>query len=386
MEFAGLAQDFVEATSLLVGGRTINIMDRQGIIIASTEPERVNTFHQGAAEVIATGKAVIIHREDLPRYPGAREGCNMPIFLDGDLVGVVGIFGEEEEVRGIANLLRVYVTQYFRQQEYTKREKLETELRGRLLKLLIYGDDSQAETMIELSDVISVRISFPMKVFLFKAVRETDSPEHVSCYAELEQLLLWQGILDKRKDVYGIHEDRFLILHGSSKDDEKQNSYTDKIIRFADGYGGCRLYISDVCKTLQEIPRGMKEVNTLSRIFRTPVSDMRDYECQMRYLTNCMLRHGGSYYAAKLYEKLADKQDESHAELLLVTAGVYYQEGGSVTKAAKRLHLHKNTLLYRMNRIGEVLGIAGEQAYIKEFYVRLLLEYHPVELPERTED
>ena len=57
-----------------MGGRTINIMDREGIIIASTEKERIGTFHQGAAEVIATGKPVLIETKDLPRYPGAREG------------------------------------------------------------------------------------------------------------------------------------------------------------------------------------------------------------------------------------------------------------------------------------------------------------------------
>ena len=31
LEFSSMAQDFVEATSSLVGGRTINIMDREGI-------------------------------------------------------------------------------------------------------------------------------------------------------------------------------------------------------------------------------------------------------------------------------------------------------------------------------------------------------------------
>ena len=43
-EFAKLAQDFVEATSLLVGQRTINIMDQKGIIIASTEKHRIGDF------------------------------------------------------------------------------------------------------------------------------------------------------------------------------------------------------------------------------------------------------------------------------------------------------------------------------------------------------
>ena len=50
-DFAKLAQDFVEATSLLVGQRTINIMDQKGIIIASTEKHRIGDFHQGASDV-----------------------------------------------------------------------------------------------------------------------------------------------------------------------------------------------------------------------------------------------------------------------------------------------------------------------------------------------
>ena len=86
-EFAKLAQDFVEATSLLVGQRTINIMDQKGIIIASTEKHRIGDFHQGASEVLATGKPVRIKKEDLPRYPGTKEGYNMPIFLNDEIIG-----------------------------------------------------------------------------------------------------------------------------------------------------------------------------------------------------------------------------------------------------------------------------------------------------------
>ena len=74
------------------------------------EQERIGTFHQGAAEVIATGKPVLIETKDLPRYPGANEGYNMPIFLKDELIGVVGIFGCEEQMLNVANLLKVYVT------------------------------------------------------------------------------------------------------------------------------------------------------------------------------------------------------------------------------------------------------------------------------------
>ena len=131
LEFSSMAQDFVEATSSLVGGRTINIMDREGTIIASTEQERIGTFHQGAAEVIATGKPVLIETKDLPRYPGAKEGYNMPIFLKDELIGVVGIFGCEEQMLNVANLLKVYVTQHFAQQAMAQKQNVESEVRNR---------------------------------------------------------------------------------------------------------------------------------------------------------------------------------------------------------------------------------------------------------------
>ena len=109
-EIATMAQDFVEATSALVGHRTINIMDTNAIIIASTEKNRIGTFHQGAAEVLATGKPVLVRKENLAAYPGAREGYNMPIYLEDEMIGVVGMFGDEAEVRDTANLLCVYVS------------------------------------------------------------------------------------------------------------------------------------------------------------------------------------------------------------------------------------------------------------------------------------
>lgn len=68
-EIATMAQDFVEATSALVGHRTINIMDTNAIIVASTEKNRIGTFHQGAAEVLATGKPVLVRKENLAAYP-----------------------------------------------------------------------------------------------------------------------------------------------------------------------------------------------------------------------------------------------------------------------------------------------------------------------------
>ena len=58
-----LAREMVEAVSGMVEGRTINLMDTKGIIVASSDPARVGSFHQGAMEAVRTGKMVSITKD-----------------------------------------------------------------------------------------------------------------------------------------------------------------------------------------------------------------------------------------------------------------------------------------------------------------------------------
>ena len=215
-EFAKLAQDFVEATSLLVGQRTINIMDQKGIIIASTEKHRIGDFHQGAAEVLETGKPVLIKKEDLSRYPGTKEGYNMPIFLNDEIIGVVGIFGCEEEVQSIANLLRVYVTQNFSQLQMTQKQNLEAELRNQLLRLLLFGGESQKEMIAKLCGMLNLQLEFPIRIILLYERAEERNMKHLLDYSQLIQNLIWKNVLDRRRDVFGIQNADYVILLGGS--------------------------------------------------------------------------------------------------------------------------------------------------------------------------
>lgn len=72
--------------------RDINIMDQSGTIIASTNPARLRQCHEGARQVIAQGLRVLEVRSD-SQFPGAQQGVNLPIVIDGETVGVIGITG-----------------------------------------------------------------------------------------------------------------------------------------------------------------------------------------------------------------------------------------------------------------------------------------------------
>ena len=70
------------------------------------------------------------------------------------------------------------------------------------------------------------------------------------------------------------------------------------------------------------------------------------------------------------------RHDEEHNGELMDTLFYYLQFAGSTTRAAKLLCLHKNTMLYRMGRIRELLGMdltSGEVIFILQVSFRALM-------------
>lgn len=373
-EFAKLAQDFVEATSLLVGQRTINIMDQKGIIIASTEKHRIGDFHQGAAEVLETGKPVLIKIEDLPRYPGTKEGYNMPIFLNDEIIGVVGIFGCEEEVQSIANLLRVYVTQSFSQFQMTQKQNLEAELRKQLLRLLLFGGESQKEMIAKLCGMLNLQLEYPIRiVLLYERARERNM-KHLLDYSQLIQNLIWKNVLDRRRDVFGIQNADYVILLGGGESPEMQKRL-DKLLHEIEAEDVWNAAVSSPCRNLEEISAGMREVSVLRNRKGGTIQNLEEHSCRMQYLLGSMTVQEGARTAARMLRRLKEQHGENQAEQLLRTARVYYECGGSVARAAEQLNLHKNTLLYRMKQLYQTFEMEQDSAFVREFFIRMLLEY-----------
>ena len=373
-EFAKLAQDFVEATSLLVGQRTINIMDQKGIIIASTEKHRIGDFHQGAAEVLETGKPVLIKIEDLPRYPGTKEGYNMPIFLNDEIIGVVGIFGCEEEVQSIANLLRVYVTQSFSQLQMTQKQNLEAELRKQLLRLLLFGGESQKEMIAKLCGMLNLQLEHPIRiVLLYERARERNM-KHLLDYSQLIQNLIWKNVLDRRRDVFGIQNADYVILLGGGESPEMQKRL-DKLLHEIEAEDVWNAAVSSPCRNLEEISAGMREVSVLRNRKGGTIQNLEEHSCRMQYLLGSMTVQEGARTAARMLRRLKEQHGENQAEQLFRTARVYYECGGSVARAAEQLNLHKNTLLYRMKQLYQTFEMEQDSAFVREFFIRMLLEY-----------
>ena len=112
-----IAQSIVEAIHE-VCECPINFIDRRGIIIASTDSSRLNTFHEAGFQAIQNSMAVFVHKEG--EYSGTKEGVNYPIFIEGTVVAVVGITGYPLEVSKFG-FLATKISEVFIKEQYLSR-------------------------------------------------------------------------------------------------------------------------------------------------------------------------------------------------------------------------------------------------------------------------
>ena len=98
----GLAQRIVELLSPTVR-QHINLMNSAGVIVASTDKDRIGSEHRAALEVIRTGRPVIVERT----VDGVsdRPGINLPLVVDDQVSGVIGVTGDPAEVESVATVV-----------------------------------------------------------------------------------------------------------------------------------------------------------------------------------------------------------------------------------------------------------------------------------------
>ena len=86
-----MAQEIIDELGGILN-QQLNFFDARGYILASAHPERVGSYHAGAARLIREGlDELTVYRDD--EYEGARKGCNLPLVMDTAVVGAIGFVG-----------------------------------------------------------------------------------------------------------------------------------------------------------------------------------------------------------------------------------------------------------------------------------------------------
>ncbi len=124
-----LAEKFIEQVTAYTT-YNVNIMDEDGVIIASRNSERVGQYHEIAYRIVH-GHEDIVDTTTLEAYPNVLPGINMVIEIDGMREGVVGVTGEPEKIRPVALIIKMAM------QSMLRYEKQQEKARHRDFQLLL---------------------------------------------------------------------------------------------------------------------------------------------------------------------------------------------------------------------------------------------------------
>ncbi len=336
-----------------ITGHHINIMDGDGVIFASTDPERVGQRHEGACQVLREGLPRLTVREDGPSG-GARRGVNLPIQMDGQTVGVIGITGPPEEVDTLGSVIKrmtEIMIQDIRRQEQEdlldsarqcfieawlfseEPDPPELELRGDML-----GIDITARwtvVILEVQDSGAHQVSREMRNALYlKHIRPYLSRwEHSLCAVINQRILL----LFQDRNRYEVLS-RVDQIRG-----ELESAYQAQV------WGG----MSTDGRRGLEVRRCYQEARTACRTARTSGGRVLFYdEVSLEFLADSIPPD----IRRDLMELVFSGCTAQEREEVRNTVLLYFQCRGDVKEMAQALYLHKNTVHYRLGRIREMTG------------------------------
>ena len=317
----------------------INYIDLNGRIIASTDPERVGSYHSSGHEAARSGRIITVEEDDLSA--GIRRGINMPILFHRKPVAVIGITGEPETVRRYADLTQRITLLLMREQE-VEAHKYDTRTQtSYLVRALIENETVHPDFIREVLQRNGVKSSeSAWQTVLFRML-----PGHTHPLSEIESAMETAAAQLGGKLTTRIYPDSFVLLIDPNSLKKKRAVLEELAARFPDalriGVGGTH--------SLTRQTRSYQEAQLALRCLRPGQSVAAFDSVRMELLLADIGKEVGDAYVKQCTAGLTEE------DLHLLDA--YYAADMSLQETAAACFIHKNTLQYRLERIGERCGL-----------------------------
>lgn len=298
----------------------INIMDQTGKIIGSGNKGRIGTLHHGALKAIKQGKIVEIHKDE----EFVKKGINLPIELNGHIVGVVGISGEVKETRPFGNLLKSAVILLIDQSIALEKENLKNNLKQEFFSLIIDSDTTYTKELMNQALTYGIQLSKPSQVLYVDSSNEIAEDITVgfpSFKISKTSLCL---VIQEADKVEALQQ---LISNQNPDAFISMSKMNDTI---SEGF----LQAKSAMRVLKGFYFNEKTISYSKCEFIADMSKLQKNDPKAERLVH-----------------LLEKNDE-----LIKTLQVYLGCNLNANVTAEKLIIHRNTLNYRLNKIHTITG------------------------------
>lgn len=369
-----LAERFIERVSKHTD-YNVNIMDEDGIIIASRETARIGQYHEIAYRIVH-GTEDILDTTGM-NIPGVLPGINMVIITGGRREGCVGVTGDPEEIRPVAMMVKMALETMLGYERRQEQLRLRTNRKEHFVYLLTHAGSDTLENIRALAAELGYQDHIPRIPILLAADGDTGA---------LLTYLRSQPLHHARLDFSARLDERHVVIFKAlpSRGDNLLREYKAAMADYLtpllhpapgnEDRAGAAVkgaYIGSIQADFENYSFAFRHTRWLEEQFPECGTAVYFYD------------HSGTYLLSRV------PGQELKNVFRCYTEGVsaeklrqYYQTGNTLLgsnfrfqEAADRLFIHKNTMVYRYQALKAFLEIDPIASAEGRAFLEMFCEY-----------
>ncbi|MBK5072000.1 CdaR family transcriptional regulator [Budviciaceae bacterium CWB-B4] len=357
---AKLAQDIVDRTMQIIDSN-INVMDAKGTIIGSGDINRIGELHEGALLALSQGRIVEINEAVAASLHGVRPGINLPLRVEGDIVGVIGLTGEPDVLRQHGQLVGMAAEMMLEQARLMNMLAQDSRMREALVLNLIRSDELPTSLM-EWAQRLGIDLSQPRVVTLI----ELDSG-HLGVDVSMKELQQLQSLLtvpDRDNLIAIVSLNEMVVLqpalnsHGRWDAEEHRKRVDSLLLRISESSRlNVRVSLGNHFSGPGCVARSYSTAKAAMSVGKQRMPEQHSYYYQDLMLPVLLDSLRGGWQVNELNRPLSRLKAMDNNGLLRRTLLAWFKHNMHPGATVKSLYIHRNTLDYRLNRISEITGL-----------------------------
>ena len=335
----------------------VNIMNEQGVIIASRNPERIGKFHEVAWQIVH-GTSDIMVTENDNEYPGVLSGINMVIDIEGKREGVVGVTGNPEEIRPIALIIKMAIETLIKSENQQMQAFRRQTRKDRFMEMLTQKQYRAPQDIQKLASELNYRedlVRIPILCHL-------QSPLHQNAFLSS----IKNSPAHLTQDISFKIEDRYILIFKTLKE---EHLFSDYKFLLADYLKStlkwmreegivCTFYIGTFQTSFSQYYYAYQHCKWLERHASGEHQAFYFYDFTGEYLMSCIPRQELQQIFNVFAKELPDEFQKNYIEIV----GSLIGNNFNIQNAAKQCFMHKNTFTYRYNKIRDILRVDHQRS------------------------
>lgn len=353
-----VAQRIVDRAMTIIN-HNVNVMDRTGIIIGTGNQQRLHHVHEGALRVLEYGQACDIGQSHAEKMKGVQPGINLPIRFRGEIVGVVGVTGEPADVSQFADL--VVMTAELMIENASMMSEIHWNQRqiDNIIFEMIHGE-------AEMDDLFEVRTRklgidpHLARVAIVISMKTPDGKDLSVDEVEKIQQVLRQGHPNDLMAL--VCPTQAVLLHTISNcknwHPDRVSGFLQTTIQRIKGFGQIdyRVSLGRFIPGLKNIPLSYRSAQEALQVGLKLNPEKRFYRYFDYQMDSVLLELTNNWKGRDLQTLIEPLIKADGNGVLRKTLRAFIAQHTDAGATRKKLHIHRNTLGYRLDRIQALTG------------------------------